>query len=301
MLNTNAMKYYIMLIIVLSNNMLLNGQTISGVVSEKGSDIPIMAVSIGIIGKNIGAFTDQNGKYALQITPEYYNDTLRFSCVGYYSYSVKISDFIKLNNWNVSLEQKTYGLGEVTVSPGKFKQKLLGNTKSPDSMMPLVPTFEYGIFIRNNKIAFINEVYLNIEPASIRHKEYASKNTCDTVLFRITVYNAHKNKFIEDILPQQEFLDPMYVTLSEQEIKNKDKRNKITIDLRHHNFVVEGDFLISIENLSCRNLSIGASYNWNGSLKNFRKKVTPRIEEWRDIWIVEPSEMNLSVLVDIEK
>ena len=295
--NKNAMKYYIMFVIILGNNMLLNGQTISGVVSEKGSDIPIMYVSIGIMGKNISAFADQNGKYTLQITPEYYNDTLRFSCVGFRSYSVKISDFIKLNNWNVSLEQKIYGLAEVTVSHRKFKQKLLGNTaKSRETTIPLVPNYEYGISIRNNKVAFIKEIRLNIEPASTRYKEYALKNTCDTVLFRVTIYKVQRNKLIEGVLPQQEFLDPMCVILSKQE----GIKNKIAIDLRHLSFVTEGDFFVSVENLSCSNISIGLT---NGrSLKYFRKVIEPRSEEWRDVWAVEyDGEMNLSVLVDIVK
>ena len=121
------MKFFIILFL-LSSNVLLYGQTISGTVLKMNSDKPIEYVNIGIIGRNIGTVSDQYGKYTLDIKSEYHDDTLRFSCIGYHSYSVRVSDFISQNNGNVSLEEMLYELAEVVVRPKKIKQKTLGNT-----------------------------------------------------------------------------------------------------------------------------------------------------------------------------
>ena len=102
---------------LISSNMVLLGQTISGTVFEINSDLPIEYVNIGIVGKNVGTVSDPNGRYTLLINPENHNDTLRFSYIGYRSYSVKVSDFIDMNNGNVSLEKKKYELAELVIRP----------------------------------------------------------------------------------------------------------------------------------------------------------------------------------------
>ena len=62
------MKFSIFLFLV-SSNMLLYGQTISGTVFEMNTEIPVEYVNIGILGKNNGTVSDQNGRYTLQINP----------------------------------------------------------------------------------------------------------------------------------------------------------------------------------------------------------------------------------------
>lgn len=103
-INQTDMKFFIILFL-LSSNVLLFGQSVSGIVFETTGETPVEFVNIGIVGKNIGTVSDQNGKYTLQINPEYQNDTLRFTCIGFHSYSVKVSDFIGLGNGNVSLKK----------------------------------------------------------------------------------------------------------------------------------------------------------------------------------------------------
>ena len=83
------MKFFIILLL-LSSNVLLYGQKISGTVLEMNSDKPVEYVNIGIVGRNIGTVSDQNGKYTLDIKSEHHDDTLRFSCIGYHAYSVKV-------------------------------------------------------------------------------------------------------------------------------------------------------------------------------------------------------------------
>jgi hypothetical protein len=86
---------------------------------------PVEYVNIGIVGKNIGTVADENGKYKIDLDSKYDNDTLRFSCIGYSSFSIKVADFKKLKS-DILLEEKITEMKEVVIFPKVFKQKTLG-------------------------------------------------------------------------------------------------------------------------------------------------------------------------------
>ena len=231
--STVKWKFFIILFLV-SSNVLLFGQQIAGIIFEKNSETHVEYVNIGIVGKNIGTVSDQNGKYTLQIDLECYNDTLRFSCIGYHSYSVKVSDFINLNNGNVSLEKRLYELTEVVIRPKNVKQKTLGITTRGMTSACFVDSVngvkgaEIGVLMTNKKKAFIKEININI-----------SRFSYDTIFYRINIHKSLGKKQFENILS-----NPIYVVSSKEEVKNK-----ITIDLRPLNLVVEGDFLVTFESV----------------------------------------------------
>jgi hypothetical protein len=81
----------ILLILLLKCNT-ISGQDITGVVINSGNNQPIEFVNIGIAGKNVGTVSDVNGRFTLSVDPEFYDDTLLFSVIGYDSQLVKISD-----------------------------------------------------------------------------------------------------------------------------------------------------------------------------------------------------------------
>jgi len=270
------MKFIIILFLVVGSNGLLYGQTISGTVFEKDSETSIEYVNIGIFGKNIGTVSDQNGKYTLQIKPDYFNDTLVFSCIGYQSYSVKVSDFINLNNGNVRLEKRSYDITEVVVRPKKIKQKTLGITTKNKSIVACIQNskgYELGVLMSNKTTSFLKEVTINVKAC-----------TYDTIFFRINIYKTHEKKQFENILS-----NPIYVSLSKQEIKDK-----ITIDLRSLNLVVEGDFLVSFEYI--KDLGPG-SFCFCASL--FHKSYGRGTSQ--GTWDTWPVGISISVDVDVER
>ena len=269
------MKYSLILFL-LSSSVALCGQTISGTVFDKNSNLPVEYVNIGVVGKNIGTVSEQSGKYTLQIDDEYQNDTLRFSCIGYHSYSIKVSDFMNRNDGNVTLEKRTYDLTEVTVRPKKLKQKTLGVTTKSKMVAACADSVyggEVGIVMKNKNRAFVKEININVLTCSY-----------DTVFYRLNIYQAHENMHFENILN-----DPVYLSLSKKEIKDK-----ITVDLRHLNLIIEGDFLVTFE--CVKDLGAGR-FCFPASLlhQSYLRKTS------QGTWKTIPVGISLSVLVDVEK
>jgi hypothetical protein len=262
---------------VLGGNMTLYGQTISGTVFKTNSDMPIEYVHIGIVGKNIGTVSDQNGNYVLQVKPEHYNDSILFSCIGYDSFSVKVSDLMESENGNVSLDERFYHLTEVIVRPKRIRQKTLGitvrNRRAYSCFGDSIFGRELGVLMKNKGRAFLKEVNLNI-----------STCTYDTVFYRINIYKAHGKMRFENILA-----NPVYFASSKEEVKDR-----ITVDLSPLNLVVDGNFLVSIENV--KNLGTGSlCYHACTFYRSYLRSTSQG--EWKTI----PAGLSLSVKVDIEK
>ncbi|MDR2011109.1 MAG: carboxypeptidase-like regulatory domain-containing protein [Bacteroidales bacterium] len=270
------MKFFIILFL-LSSNVLLFGQSISGTVFETTSEMPVEFVNIGIVGKNIGTVSDQNGKYSLQINPEYYNDTLRFSCIGFHSYSVRVSDFISLNNGNVSLKEKFHELTEVVVRPQKIKQMTFGITTRKKTVQACyqdsIRGGEIGTLMKNKNIAFLKEVNVNILKCSY-----------DTIFYRMNIYKADKNMQLENILSE-----PIYISSSKEEVIDK-----ITVDLRQLNLVIEDDFLVtfeSVKDLGYGDLCFPASLLHKSYIR----------ETSQGTWETIPAGISISVEADVKK
>ena len=273
---------YVFILLIISSNVLLHGQTISGVVFENNSETPVEYVNIGIVGKNVGTVSDQNGKYSLQINPENHNDSLKFSCIGFIPYIVKVSDFIRLSNGNVGLERKSYDITELVVRSKKLKQKTLGITKKGklnaicyEHNTMASGGSELGILIKNKGKAFIKEININIAEFSF-----------DTVFFRINFYKPLANMEFENILN-----NPVYVSLSEREIV----KNKITVDLRHLNLVIDDDFLVTYENINFeRNFTL--CFSACSFYKTYGRRTSQGTWE-----IPFNSGISISVLADVER
>ena len=270
------MKFFITFLF-LGSNILLFGQQISGTVFETNSDIRIEYVNIGIVGKNIGTVSSQNGEYTLQINSDNHNDTLRFSCIGYHPFSIKVFDFINMNNGTVELEKRLYDIAEIVVHPKKIKQKTLGISKKGRAVVACfsdsVRGGEIGVLMKNQNKAFIKEVKVNISNCSY-----------DTIFYRVNIYEAIGNMQFENILS-----NPIYIETSKEEIKDI-----ITINLRHLNLMIEGDFLVTFEHvkdLGAGNLCFSASlFN-----KSYGRETS------QGTWETVPIGISIAVEVDIER
>ncbi|POY36956.1 SusC/RagA family TonB-linked outer membrane protein [Solitalea longa] len=110
-------------------------RTITGTVTDKLDGQPVPGVTIQVKGTNLGAQTNQEGKYSISIPSG--TKILVFQYIGYITHEVTIGAG---NNYNVALEQDSKQLGEVVVTAlgVSREKKTLGyavSTVSPDNLL----------------------------------------------------------------------------------------------------------------------------------------------------------------------
>ena len=255
----------------------LHGQNrIAGSVLNAESDLPVEYVNIGIVGENIGTVSDIKGHFDILIESQYLNDSLLFSCIGYESHSVKISD-IKENDI-IRLKEKTFLLNEVVVIPRMFKEKVFGITAKKGIGVTGFENnnlgYECGLLMKNKKRAEIKSVNVNI-----------SSCVYDTIFYRLNIYEVKEKGNFENIL-----IKPIYVIASKENILN----SSLKIDLTEHNIVVNGNFLVTLEHV--RDLGKGGLwFPMSLKQKTYYRKTS------QGKWETAPMGFSLSVTAKVEK
>lgn len=266
----------LILIFLMSCNTIF-GQTISGIVINEESKLPVEYVNIGIVKKNIGSVSDISGEYNLTIDSQFDDDTLLFSSIGYFPFSIKVSDLKKGDNRNIFLKEKVYEINEVIVKPRIFIQRTLGvTTRSKVAQAGFKENqlgYECGILMKINKSAILKKVKINFSDCSY-----------DTIFYRLNIYKVLGELEFENILHNPIYLDlPKTKTLE-----------TVVVELESYNLTVQGSFLITLEHI--KDLGSGHLYfNAGLSDKTYYKKTSQG--EWRTV----PVGISISVDADVEK
>ncbi|MEN8121461.1 MAG: carboxypeptidase-like regulatory domain-containing protein [Bacteroidota bacterium] len=269
------MRKISLLFLLVSNSLL--GQIYSGKVLEGTTKIPIEFVNIGIVGKNVGTTSDMSGSYKIDIGSGLDNDTILFSCVGYLPYAIKTSEYKKLNNWNIQLKKKTYEIDEVVINPKKFIRQILGVKSKSKRMQAGFKDnklgYELGLLLKVKKTAFLEKVDISIAVC-----------TYDSIFYRLNIYRVRDKKRFENILQK-----PIYISLPNEKVAEK-----ISIDLKSQNIVVDGDFLITLEHV--KDLGQGSLLFSAALLKKTYYRKTSQ-----GIWEKVPIGIGISVTAQVEK
>lgn len=267
----------LMIFIFILNCNSIFGQNISGIVINEKSKIPVEYVNIGVAGKNIGTVSDFDGKYNLSIDSQFDDDTLLFSCIGYLPFAIKIKDLKKAENKNILLKGNVYEMNEIVIRPKNLKPRTLGVTSQSkmaeagfkDNLLG----YELGILMEVEKSAVIKGVNINIAQCSY-----------DSIFYRLNIYKVLGKMDFENILS-----NPIYIKLPKDKVKEK-----ITIDLQSENIVVDGDFLVTLENI--KDLGNGHLFFCAGLFnKSYYRKTSQG--EWETV----PVGISISVDADVEK
>jgi hypothetical protein len=253
------------------------GQEIAGIVLNSGNKQPIEFVNIGIACKNVGTVSDAKGRFKLFINPQFENDSILFSVIGYEPQLVKISELSSKSDNRIFLKEKSYELSEIIIKPKKFKQQILGVTtrfkKMSAGFKDNLLGYECGILMKVKKTAILKQVNINISSCSY-----------DTVFYRLNIYRVSKEKKFENILKE-----PIYIKMPKEKIKDE-----IHIDLRSNNILLDGNFLITLEHI--KDLGEGHLFFCAALAKKtyFRKTSQGK-------WETVPIGISISVIADVEK
>lgn len=216
----------------------LKSQTCHGRVINKKNGSPVPFVNIGIVDKNMGTVSDEKGFFDLMLESRYNNDTLLFSCLGFESKAIKISDLKQLQNKEIRLTEKHFELKEVVIKPKNLYLKTLGiETESKAVLAGFSENklgYECGIMMKNKGIAYLEKLIINIASCSY-----------DSIYYRVNIYSKTGKMSFKNILKT-----PIYIKMSQEDVKNK-----IVLDLSPYNLIISGNFLITLEHI--KNLGDG--------------------------------------------
>lgn len=255
----------------------LMGQTIQGVVCQSGTGNPVEYANVGITGKNVGTVTDASGRFSLDIAPEFDNDVLLISLLGYAPMEVKVAELRKKAENSLYLKEKVIALKEVVIKPRKVKERVLGVTTKSKAIMAGFKDnllgYEAGILMKVRKSAVLKKVKINIAQCSY-----------ETLFFRLNVYEVDGKKSFTNILRE-----PIYLDIKASAIKDE-----IQLDLSDKNIVVEDDFLVTLEHV--KDLGPGFLHFCSTlSSKTYYRKTS------QGQWETVPVGVGISVVADVEQ
>lgn len=210
--------------------------TIKGVIVDASTNKGIPFTSIGIIGKNIGTLSDENGNFEFSFTSALKNDSLKILSIGYKSIQFLVSDFTKETKQTLKLESQATQLEEITIKSKKIKYKILGNDKYTKNNCSGFVKNESNwkgsesAIIAGNKIG--RQVLLEAFSFYVIQNKYQ-----DSLKFRLMFYEASEKGY------------PRYKTILRKPIifKVGVKQGEFTLNLKEYNISTSKDFFISIE------------------------------------------------------
>ncbi len=252
-------------------------QTIHGFVCQSGPGKPVEYANVGISGKNVGTVTDASGKFSLDVAPEYDNDVLLISLLGYAPLRVKVAELRKKSENTLYLDEKVIELKEVVIKPRKVRERVLGVTTKSKAMMAGFKDnllgYECGVLMKVKKSAVLKKVKIHIAQCSY-----------ERLFYRLNIYRFQDKKLFVNVLRE-----PIYIDIPASAIKDE-----IQLDLSDKNIMVEGDFLVTLEHV--KELGPGLLHFCSSlSTKTYYRKTS------QGQWMTVPVGVGISVVADVEQ
>jgi hypothetical protein len=212
---------------------LCDAQLVKGRVFDQETKLPVSYVNIGVVNKNVGTVSMEDGSFQLNLTNRNEDDTLRFSSIGYDDKSFLVSNVRKLSidKMEVMLTHKTILLNEVIVKGKSRSVTILGHRpKTRFTKAGLTSNqlgHEIGTLFNNpdSSVHYLDSVQLNFVECKY-----------DSIFVRLNVYAVTGERTI-NILPENVLLA----------MNKKRVLSRPVIDLSRFNLLIENHFLISIE------------------------------------------------------
>ena len=223
------LKFLAPLLIIVNN--LFAQNNFQGVVADFETQQALAFVNIGIVNQNSGTVSDLDGFFSLKIHTSQKDETLKFSMIGYESYSKKISSFLSQNSSGdtIYMMPEVVELSEIVLSEKKWRRKTLGNKTKSKSV-----STGFTNNVLGNEIGVI--ISVKDTPTVLESFNFhINENQYKPLVFRVNIYSLKNG-------------EPHKSLVYENIIVNTSLRNgMMRIDLREYNVWVDDDFYIGLE------------------------------------------------------
>ncbi len=218
--------YFVSFLLLIFANSLLAQSTVSGLVLDASTKVPIPYVNIGVQKESLGTVSDNEGQFSLKnIATE---KVLTFSSIGYESLDLKVGEMSE--NASVELSPVTYEIGSIEVKATRFngEEKRFGlqnKTRGPSVAYgnPQLGT-EIGALIGIDKPTYIKSANFVLNHAK-----------GDSLLLRLKIYD-YKDGVIGENLLTENIL-----------IQEKQRKGVISVDMRPYNLILNNHVLFALE------------------------------------------------------
>ena len=212
---------------VLNAQHILQGRIIDAFTKE-----PLPFVNIGVLKKELGTVSNEDGFFFLEVPDVFAKETLRFSMIGFDERDFQVADLeaILLSNNTLVLAEQTTFLEEVVLTAEKkWDTRVSGNSTTSKLLITGFTSNQLG-----NEIALF--VKVKKTPAYIDGIQFSVvENIYPEVRFRVNVYSSDYRFPDENILKEN-----IFVTLKQSE-------GIISVDLKEYDILVDDDVFISLE------------------------------------------------------
>ncbi len=137
--------------------------TVEGLIIDKDKyAIPYAAVSV--LSKSIGTASNDDGGFVLKLTQENLNDIITVSTLGFKTFTIKVQDFLKLEEKIITLVEDVVSLDEITlVNYNSFIKAGLRNLKNTTLTKGHQLNILYRRFSNENGVSrFLVKHYLKV-------------------------------------------------------------------------------------------------------------------------------------------
>jgi pimeloyl-ACP methyl ester carboxylesterase len=206
-------------------------QTITGMIRDKGTTLPLSYVNIGIMGKDQGTTSDVSGAFKLTLRDTNPDDTLRISLIGYQPVKLPAQTLFDQRTLplRIDLTEAITPLNEVTFTSPKMTTRVLGRHTESKFLGGKFAPGDLG-----SEMAF--RVKIKKSPTYLETFSFnISYNTGDTATFRVNIYTSKNGLPADNILTQNII------------VKINGQAGKIQVDLSKYNIEVTDDFFIGLE------------------------------------------------------
>lgn len=234
------MRQILMILLSCCSSCLFAQQLYQGQILDGSNKAPLPYVNVGIVNKQIGTVTDEDGRFTLPLNLEKFQkiDTLQISSLGYRTLTIPVSAILK----NANIRETLF----LTPSDIQLNEVIL----SAQSLVPITEYVgyrnygedNYGYWNKNIALGgeLATKIKVNNDKRQLNSLEFdVIENQSDSVLVRVNIYDAPTRAGIPGTNLNYSTKNILYTIPT--------GKSSVTLSLAPYEIYVQKDFFVSLE------------------------------------------------------